>query len=61
MYILIILIIIIITHDYHNSNNDSFTISTTEVMTIIGNSSKSIGIIPLTIITSCIMILHLFS
>ena len=59
-----ILITIIITHNYlnyHNSNNDRFIISITEVITIIGNSSKRIGIIPLTIITSCIMILHLFS
>ena len=55
-----ILIITIITHDYHNSNNDSFTISTTEVMTIIGNSSRSIVIIPLTITAICIMILPLF-
>ena len=47
MYIIIILITIIIAHDYHNSNSDSVTINTTEVLTIIGNSSKSIVLYPL--------------
>ena len=56
-----ILIIIITTRDYHNFHNDSCNISITEIMTIIDNSSRSIVIIPLTIITSCIMILDLFS
>ena len=56
-----ILIIISITHDYCNYNNDSFTNNITEAIIIIGNSSRSIVIIPLIIITNCIMILHLFS
>ena len=48
--------IIIKTHDHHISNRDSFTINFPKVVIIIGNSSRSIVIMTILIITNYITI-----
>ena len=54
--IMIIIIIIILTHDYYNSNRDSFTLNFANIIIIIGNSSRSIVIMTILIITNYITI-----
>ena len=54
--IMIIIIIIILTHDYYNSNRDSFTINFTSIIIVIGNSSRSIVIMTILIIKNYITI-----
>ena len=53
---MIIIFIIILTHDYYNSNRDSFTIKFASIIIIIGNSSRSIVIMTILIITNYITI-----
>ena len=53
---MIIIIIIILTHDYYNSNRDSFTLNFANIIIIIGNSSRSIVIMTILIITNYITI-----
>ena len=56
---IIVIIITIKTHDHHISNRNSFTINFPKEVIIIGNSSRSVVIMTILIITNCIIILSI--